>query len=578
MSVYGRTIVWPVKHSATRAALASRLQAEPDIMLGISDEILPATAAQPPVAVPIRATATGGVAATVDVLARSYDPDTTSLTLTAHSGAANGTASVVSNQARYTPTLTFGGTDTTTTTVSDGTKTSSSKIRWTVTAGANPDPDPPPPTTAFNETAIYGGRFYGSADPGDGQANSSLYPNRPACWRYRVEVTGTIIAIIPTIRWNQGTETNYSSGNGGSVQVQFRKNRAGQEWPPSDQGNAVTGAGAHFGLIATSDSNYLGQTAVRTGLIGNDVPEWPLTTTFNVTAGEFIWICFHQLLDSRISINSCNIRAPRFAGPNGPTTQSNCGPYWGSDLHIARAGQISSGTSWQFDDTAGDLPRHFLRCLVKVRKPDGSIHVGGIGCIFADAAAGQGDLTATKRDFSNTQPVRMQFILKQLPTFQTSRLWARIWRPSYVACTDKTGIANAPLPGNLLIKLHRGTTLIGDWSFAPSRFVSANNNCQSTVTDWHQPTPFVQLDLPAPVTITNGQQHYLTFSSVSGNYAIVGNQRVTTFLSKNAFTDGYAQYSTDSGSTWQLWHGGGTQTAPNRHTSMTLQQAFEVSS
>ncbi|NKQ35836.1 MAG: tandem-95 repeat protein [Chloroflexi bacterium] len=82
----------------------------------------------------------------LDALANDSDPENDTLTITAVSGPANGTAVIEGNQIRYTPNANYNGADSFTYTVSDGELMATAAVNVTV----NPVNDPP---TAVDDTA-----------------------------------------------------------------------------------------------------------------------------------------------------------------------------------------------------------------------------------------------------------------------------------------------------------------------------------------------------------------------------------------------------------------------------------------
>ena len=90
-----------------------------------------------PVLQPDTATTPEGTAVLINVLANDSDVDSTALTVTAVSTAANGQATIVSNQVRYLPNDYYFGTDTFTYTVFDGTTSVTSTVTVTISSTNN---------------------------------------------------------------------------------------------------------------------------------------------------------------------------------------------------------------------------------------------------------------------------------------------------------------------------------------------------------------------------------------------------------------------------------------------------------
>ena len=285
-----------------------------------------------------------------------------------------------------------------------------------------------------------------------------------------------------------------------------------------------------------------------------------LTTIAPVTAGQRYWIVFNQLNSSNwVSANSAHIK-----GWVTGNTQSDGGPYWGNDLHIARSGtNATAAASWLYENgTSTEETRHLVKMQLKYRLPDNSEIWSGFGCVFANGAKGAGTDAGSQRGFSNLQPIRMQFTPAR-SNFTTSRIWFRAYRRE----------TEATAPGNMRIRIYRGTTLLSTATKANTAFV------KTTVqnTPIKPPVPFISFDLPSAITIQSGQQHYIVFDSISGEYVTHAQQidlDPNEFMCRNTFQDGHAQFSTDSGGSWSTgWHFGANA---NSRTDFVLPFLLEV--
>jgi hypothetical protein len=128
------------KISNDLAATEGRAQADPGLFYGLSgfDE---ANVNQHPVAVPLRVSCRRGGTIDVDVLARCFDADGDTLSISDSANGSAGTVSVVSGQLRYEHDGSGSGTTTDEFSyeVSDGSKTGTARIKVTITPDTEPD-------------------------------------------------------------------------------------------------------------------------------------------------------------------------------------------------------------------------------------------------------------------------------------------------------------------------------------------------------------------------------------------------------------------------------------------------------
>lgn len=132
----GRVTLWPFAMSAGRAKASYRQQNNLAQWVGISGENASSDTNRAPTAVPVQEELTSGVAKTIPVISRAYDPDGDALSIVSGSlTPSNGAASIVSDQVVWTPPSSFVGAGTCDFTLRDGGgKTSASKIYATVAA------------------------------------------------------------------------------------------------------------------------------------------------------------------------------------------------------------------------------------------------------------------------------------------------------------------------------------------------------------------------------------------------------------------------------------------------------------
>lgn len=132
----GRVTLWPFAMSAGRAKASYRQQNNLAQWVGISGENASSDTNRAPTAVPVQEALTSGVAKTIPVISRAYDPDGDALSIQAGSVVpSNGTASIVSDQVVWTPAPSFVGSAACDFALRDGGgKSSASKIYATVAA------------------------------------------------------------------------------------------------------------------------------------------------------------------------------------------------------------------------------------------------------------------------------------------------------------------------------------------------------------------------------------------------------------------------------------------------------------
>ena len=123
------------------------------------------------------------------------------------------------------------------------------------------------------------------------------------------------------------------------------------------------------------------------------------------------------------------------------------------------------------------------------------------------------------------------------------------------------------------IKLFCNSALVGRWSVPASNFPVSKVDLPPDGAPLYPPIPFVGIDLGSQVSIQSGMTYYLELSTGSGRYYIHAQQTdKQSFTSRNVFRDGWAEYSTNRGGSWQGWHLG-TKT---RRQDMVLPFMFEV--
>jgi len=376
------------------------------------------------------------------------------------------------------------------------------------------------------------GLFYGVDGPFDVNGNSIYRYRSPVGYRFEAEIDGQIIAVRWNNRYNLGSETGYSAGNGGTILLEIRKNDPSLEHPPLAPGNDV------LAPLLQGNPNLLGKSAATgpTTRLG-DTPIVRLTKPVPVKAGQRYWLVFNQLdRKNYVSINSAFLYSAIPTGAQGPG-----GPYYRDAPHIARS---KKGNWLYLNGSNSEESRHLVKAQFLYRLPNGKEIWSGIGSIHARGASS--GLQGTQRAFDAVQPIRQRFIPSR-PTFSTARLYLRAYR-----------MQGKATQGSLEIELLHNAAVVGRWSVPASKFPISKVAAPRDRDDIYPPIPFARIDLGKSVTIKRGMTYYLKLSTRSGSYYIHAQQMdPKSFKSRNTFTDGWAEYSIDRGKSWRGWHANG---------------------
>jgi hypothetical protein len=397
-----------------------------------------------------------------------------------------------------------------------------------------------------DSTLPMSGLFYGIDGPIDKPGNSIYRYRNPIGYRFEAEMDGSIVAVRWNNRYNHfSSDSGYSQGNGGLIVLEIRRNDPSIEYPPSNSDPMAP--------LPQSDPNLLGKSAIKgpaTHL--GTTPSVALTNPVPVVAGQRYWLVFQQLDRSQyVSINSAYIDSPIPTSAQGPG-----GPYYGDAPHIARA----KNGNWQhYDGTHAEESRHLVFAQFLYRLRDGREIWSGFGSFSASGRVPgpRGSLRA----FNAAQPIRQRFV-PSWPTFSTSKLYLRAYRAQ-----------GQPTPGSLDIELSCNSAPVGRWSVPASNFPLSKVAPPPDGAPPYPPIHFVGINLGRQVLIQRGMTCQLELSTGSGSYYIHAQQTdKPSFTSRNVFRDGWAEYSTNGGGSWQGWHLGG-KTA---RKDMVLPFMFEV--
>jgi hypothetical protein len=390
------------------------------------------------------------------------------------------------------------------------------------------------------------GLFYGVDGPIDSVGNSKYRYRSPIGYRFEAESDGKIVAVRWSNRYNRGSETGYSAGNGGTILLEVRKDDPSLEHPPLAPG------GDALAPLPQNDPNLLAKTAVMgpATRLGS-LPIARLTEPVPVKAGQRYWLVFNQLdRKNYVSINSAYIYSAIPTNEQGPG-----GPYYGDEPRIA----LSNNGNWLHSDgSPAKQSRHLVQAQFLYSLPDGQEIWSGFGSIYAHPSNGD---KGARRAFNAAQPIRQRFTPSQ-PTFSMAKLYLRAYR-----------MQGKTTPGSLEIELLCNSAVVGKWSVPASSFPISKVAHPPDREPPHPPIPFTAIDLGQPVTIKSGLTYYLKLSTRSGSYYIHAQQMdLRSFKSRNTFSEGWAEYSTNKGKSWQGWHISGK----NRRRDMVLPFMFEV--
>lgn len=471
---------------------------DPQAFYGLGGENVYGDADQAPVAVPVTVSTNKGTAVDIDAVALAFDADTGAvLTIDQVGTPASGTAAIVAGKLRYTPNSGFIGQDSFTYRVSDGTKTSTSKVTVNVVQVSAVDNDKP-----------YCNKFYGCLVHSDTIGNTRFTKGRPVSVRFRAERSGQITSFRWNLRYNgtssQGKEeTSYSTGDGGTVLVELRKNDplggAARWWPD------MTAAG------------LLGKTLENNGEPGDLVgraqyPIWSFTAPVTVTAGEIYHLVFSQLEDDQaVSVNLFSTLNPTPVG-----TGLHSGPYYGDDYAHLWALADYQTNGW------------FIRAH----------HVAFLEFIYGDGqTTGVGEWytsNSAQKAIGGASMARERFTVQDY-TRSVGGVWTRVWY-------------EGGSPSDLVLRLENN-----DGSLIEQVSISRSQIALTDLTT--APAPWVYKAFAQPRTLVKGSSYRIRLSATTGNYQIIGivDGGSKGYSSRNRWVGALAESSSDGGSTWRGW-------------------------
>ena len=344
----------------------------------------------------------------------------------------------------------------------------------------------------YDEDLPYNGLFYGLPFSSDAFHPVRISSSAETSMRFRPERSGNVSRLTFNNRYNRGTQTGYSSGNGGLVHVELRTDDGtSRHWPT----NTVLGKTNSY--VPTSIS---AQFATLT-----------FASPVQVEAGKLYHMVFIQGASNYFSINGMANTA--LNDPLG-------GPYFGNDFFMLQ----KSGGTWKRASDGALYPKYVMSSL-SIGYSDGS---------WIGHAAGWANFNNT-HTFGGNRHVRQVFTV-QGPTRKVNGVWFRVARRS----------GSAPL--KVEVKDSSGSVMIS--RSVPASDISAgdmdNKAAASTPIQW------VYVAFPSVLTFQSGSKYSIQLSS-SGAYQIKGMFDVEAWgfaKDRNAWSNAQAEISSNSGSSW----------------------------
>lgn len=373
-----------------------------------------------------------------------------------------------------------------------------------------------PPST--NDDKPYRNRLFGCAIHAEAVGNTRYGYGKPAAFRFAAERSGEVSSLRYFLRYDTATgHVGYSIGNGGTIRIELRTNDPATGFPTN---------------------TVLARTANLSNLIGTDrFAQIPFLAPFPVlTAGTIYHLVFIQLDpsgDNEISVNMLHTKVPIPTAGTG-----RMGPFHGDVMaHL-----------WV--NTAGGWYVRTDRCpIFELTYADGM--ACGIGWIFAHD--------------SGDKQIGGAFMARQrLPILDENRTVDGVWLR-----VRKSGGS----PSELICQLIDASagTILEDARIPATQVV--------TSTRYDNAVPWQFRSFSQPRTLTKGKTYLVRFSASSGNYWFGATQRGTSFGMKdrNMVNAGYAEYSTNSGSSWAGWSFTSESLGTQARTDMDLPVALRIS-
>jgi hypothetical protein len=298
-------------------------------------------------------------------------------------------------------------------------------------------------------------------------------------------------------------ETAYSTGNGGIVLLELRKNLSSgspaQWWPDM------------------STTGLLAQTLKNNGkaepLVGSYAyPVWSFTKPAAVTSGEIYHLVFHQLdANNALSVNLHTSTVPIPWGTPG----GRAGPYYKDDwAHL-----------WALDnyETNGWFHRPHHAAFVEFYYSDG--HVSGVGETYAS--------DSSRKTIGGLEQARERFTVSDY-TRSVNGVWFRVWY--------ETGT-----PSNLVIRLEgEAGSIIEEVTVARSEITKADLTTTAA--------PWVYKAFPRRF-LEKGKTYQISFQCANGAYktSAVQDGGAKGYRSRNRWIGALAEFSRDGGTTWKGW-------------------------
>ncbi|MDF1586468.1 hypothetical protein [Marinimicrococcus flavescens] len=386
-----------------------------------------------------------------------------------------------------------------------------------------PEPAPSPAPDSGNTAPVstgsdlpFGGRFYGNPYMCDTVYDVGFYNGSPVAKRIIAEHNGELSAI----RWHNRYGSGYSEGDGGRVVIKIEGDRDGK---PSGQVLGETEVNGGRGSM-TSQGFF---------------PQWSFRQPVKLSQGKAYHVVWYQVGSTGyVTVNFHYAYSPIPAG------KKRGGPYEGDDCTIHRG----SGAGWKLHATHGGFIQLY--------------HKDGVttGCPMVFSSSG------FQKTYGGGTMIRQRFTMDGQGR-TVDGLWVRTWY--------KSGS-----PGDLIIHvMQTGGAMLADLRIKASEVAQTPNRLDYPDQPGNPPATWVYRKFDKPLTLKPSEPYEVRLSTDYGSYHIhavqLGDPRWHGATSRNAWTDGRAEFSTNSGGSWHGWDD--TKEAPGRaRTDVLLPLAFSV--
>lgn len=366
-------------------------------------------------------------------------------------------------------------------------------------SGGNTTPSPEPApgggtTDTLGRESAFGGRFYGNPYMCDTVSEIRYYRGAPVAKRIIAEHTGDLEAI----RWHNRPGSGYSSGDGGQVVIKIESDRNGK---PSGE------------VLAETAVNGGGSAPTNQGFF----PRWSFKKPVRLTLGQPYHIVWYQIGSSGyIPVNFHYAYSPI------PYGQMSGGPYEGDDWPIHR---LNNSGWYRVAEHGGFIQLY---------------HKDGVttGCPVIFSSYG-----FHKAYGGNTQ-IRQRFTMDSAGR-TVDGLWFRTWYQSGT-------------PADLKVQVREsGGSMLAELRVAPREMAKTPNRLDYPDQPGNPPATWIYKKFDGNLTLKPNKAYEVRMSADYGTYLMhatqLGDPQSRGATSRNAWSSGIAEFSTNGGSSWKGW-------------------------